>query len=163
VDSWPAFGIPLWFTLARHRLLGRLAEASGDDDAAADSYRAARRLVEGDPEGAAWCPAEVAAVHAAAEALTRGREPDVPAARAPSAPERPALAVVPAAGGEWPAEHAALTPREREVVRLVAQGLTSREVAAALYVTPKAISYHLGNVFAKLGVTSRRQLWGRRF
>ncbi|WP_433802784.1 AAA family ATPase [Actinomycetospora sp. CA-084318] len=64
---------------------------------------------------------------------------------------------------ESSAEHASLTPREREVVRLVAQGLTSREVAAALYVTPKAISYHLGNVFAKLGVTSRRQLWGRTF
>jgi DNA-binding CsgD family transcriptional regulator len=76
---------------------------------------------------------------------------------------RPGLVGAAGEGPEWPADHPALTPREREVVRLVAQGMTSREVAAALYVTPKAISYHLGNVFAKLGVTSRRQLWGRKF
>ena len=100
----------------------------------------------------------------------------MPAARAPSG-RRAAAVAAPAPPGavgvptlpetrpvdpaEEPPEHADLTPREREVVRLVAQGMTSREVAAALYVTPKAISYHLGNVFAKLGVTSRRQLWGR--
>ena len=78
----------------------------------------------------------------------------------PTLPET--LPVAPA-GSVEPPENADLTRREREVVRLVAQGMTSREVAAALYVTPKAISYHLGNVFAKLGVTSRRQLWGRQF
>ncbi len=52
----------------------------------------------------------------------------------------------------------ALTEREQDVVTLVARGLTNREVAAALYVSPKAVEYHLGNVFGKLGITSRRQL-----
>src|SRR6204780_4713882 len=51
-----------------------------------------------------------------------------------------------------------LTERERDVVALVAKGLTNREVAAELYVGEKTVEYHLGNVFAKLGVTSRRQL-----
>jgi ATP/maltotriose-dependent transcriptional regulator MalT len=51
-----------------------------------------------------------------------------------------------------------LTDREQDVVTLVAKGLSNREVAAALYVSPKAVEYHLGNVFAKLGITSRRQL-----
>jgi DNA-binding CsgD family transcriptional regulator/SAM-dependent methyltransferase len=245
IDEWPVFGTPLWFSLARHRLLGRLAEGAGDVDAARASYRAALDLADADPDGAAWCPMEVAALHTSAGILARARGwtsaaadlaaarrgyvalgarpwviridaeidaeidgldtaprdgarrddapapdgpgrygdggagSDVPAARAPggraragvaaTAPSGPVgvptlpetLPVAPAA--EEPAEHAELTPREREVVRLVAQGMTSREVAAALYVTPKAISYHLGNVFAKLGVTSRRQLWGRQF
>ncbi|MFC5061709.1 helix-turn-helix transcriptional regulator [Actinomycetospora atypica] len=78
--------------------------------------------------------------------------------------EAPVPAVLPAARTAADDEpRPSLTPREHEVVRLVAQGLTSREVAAALHVTPKAITYHLGNVFSKLGVTSRRQLWGRSF
>lgn len=52
----------------------------------------------------------------------------------------------------------ALTEREQDVVALVAKGLTNREVAAQLYVTDKAVEYHLGNVFAKLGIRSRREL-----
>ena len=51
-----------------------------------------------------------------------------------------------------------LTERERDVVALVAKGLTNREVAAELYMGDKTVEYHLRNVFAKLGVTSRRQL-----
>ena len=52
----------------------------------------------------------------------------------------------------------ALTPREEVVARLVASGLSNREVAAQLYVSAKAIEYHLGHIYAKLGVTSRRHL-----
>lgn len=52
----------------------------------------------------------------------------------------------------------ALTAREQVVARLVAQGATNREVAAQLYLSVKGVEYHLGNVFAKLGITSRRQL-----
>lgn len=53
---------------------------------------------------------------------------------------------------------AALTPREQVVARLVASGLTNREVAAELYLSVKAIEYHLRSVFAKLGIRSRREL-----
>jgi DNA-binding CsgD family transcriptional regulator len=52
----------------------------------------------------------------------------------------------------WPGE---LTPREREVLRLVARGRTNREVAHALWISPHTVRTHLENVFEKLGVTSR--------
>ncbi len=51
-----------------------------------------------------------------------------------------------------------LTDRERDVAVLVAKGMTNREVAAQLYVSPKAVDYHLGHIFGKLGITSRRDL-----
>lgn len=51
-----------------------------------------------------------------------------------------------------------LTDRERDVVALVVRGMTNREVAAELYVTDKAVEYHLGNVYGKLGIRSRREL-----
>jgi DNA-binding CsgD family transcriptional regulator len=51
-----------------------------------------------------------------------------------------------------------LTERERDVVALVAKGLTNQEVATELYVGSKTVEYHLRNVYGKLGVTSRRQL-----
>jgi len=51
-----------------------------------------------------------------------------------------------------------LTDREGDVATLVTKGLTNREIAAELYVSSKAVEYHLGNIYAKLGVRSRREL-----
>jgi DNA-binding CsgD family transcriptional regulator len=51
-----------------------------------------------------------------------------------------------------------MTSREAEVAQLVALGLTDAEVAAKLFVTPKAISYHLSNIYAKHGLRGRTQL-----
>lgn len=51
-----------------------------------------------------------------------------------------------------------LTSKEQVVARLVGKGMTNREVAAELYLTTKAIEYHLGNIFTKLGIRSRQQL-----
>jgi DNA-binding CsgD family transcriptional regulator/tetratricopeptide (TPR) repeat protein len=48
-----------------------------------------------------------------------------------------------------------LTPREVEVVRLVAAGKTNRAIAAELYLSEKTVDRHLSNVFSKLGVSSR--------
>ena len=56
-----------------------------------------------------------------------------------------------------------LTDRERDVATLVAKGLTNPEVAEELYVSRKAVEYHLGNIFGKLGITSRRELRGQSF
>jgi DNA-binding CsgD family transcriptional regulator len=54
--------------------------------------------------------------------------------------------------------HAELTPQEEAVTSLVAQGLSNREVAAELYVSPKTVQYHLTRIYAKLGVRSRSEL-----
>ena len=51
-----------------------------------------------------------------------------------------------------------LTEREREVVRLVAQGQSNREIADALVVTKRTIETHINNILYKLNLTSRAQL-----
>jgi DNA-binding CsgD family transcriptional regulator len=54
----------------------------------------------------------------------------------------------------------ALTPSERRVAELAVQGLTTREMAESLFVTPKTIEYHLRHIYQKLGVNSRDKLSG---
>ncbi len=56
-----------------------------------------------------------------------------------------------------------LTDRERDVAVLVAKGYSNPEVASELYVSRKAIEYHLRNIYGKLGITSRRELRGIAF
>jgi DNA-binding NarL/FixJ family response regulator len=50
---------------------------------------------------------------------------------------------------------AALSPREREVLRLVATGLTNREIGTALGLSPRTVERHIGSVLSKLGVPNR--------
>jgi DNA-binding CsgD family transcriptional regulator len=51
-----------------------------------------------------------------------------------------------------------LTQQELQIARFVARGLSNRDVAAQLFVSPRTIDFHLRKVFAKLGITSRTQL-----
>lgn len=51
-----------------------------------------------------------------------------------------------------------LTASERRVARMAAEGLTNRDVAQALFVTPKTIEVHLSHAYQKLGIKSRSQL-----
>ncbi len=52
----------------------------------------------------------------------------------------------------------ALTPSERRVVELAAEGQTNRDIAQGLFVTPKTVEVHLSNSYRKLGIRSRREL-----
>jgi LuxR family maltose regulon positive regulatory protein len=55
----------------------------------------------------------------------------------------------------------ALSEREREVLRLVAAGLSNQETAAQLSITAGAVKKHLSNIYSKLGVSSRTQALAR--
>jgi DNA-binding NarL/FixJ family response regulator len=73
------------------------------------------------------------------------------AARAPEAPPGPAGA---AAG---PAGDSDLTPREAEVLRLIAAGQSNREIARSLFVSEATVKTHVNRIFAKTGSRDRAQ------
>lgn len=65
--------------------------------------------------------------------------------------------------GRGPRRHpsrgsASLTPAERRVAEVVAEGMTNSEVAQRLFISPRTVQTHLQHVFRKLGITSRTQL-----
>ncbi len=55
---------------------------------------------------------------------------------------------------------ASLTPSERRIAELAATGQSNREIAQALFVTPKTVEYHLRNTYRKLDIQTRRELAG---
>jgi two-component system, NarL family, nitrate/nitrite response regulator NarL len=57
-----------------------------------------------------------------------------------------------------PEKLAALTPRERDIVNLLADGATNKQVAEELAITERTVKGHLSNVFMKLGVSDRLKL-----
>jgi DNA-binding NarL/FixJ family response regulator len=63
-----------------------------------------------------------------------------------------------AASGEEDVPEDPLTPRELEVVKLIAEGLTSEEIAEALIISHKTVDRHRANVLEKLGMRNRVEL-----
>jgi DNA-binding NarL/FixJ family response regulator len=53
-----------------------------------------------------------------------------------------------------------LTSSERRIARMATEGQTNREIAQALFVTPKTVETHLSHVYRKLGIQARSQLAG---
>lgn len=65
---------------------------------------------------------------------------------------------LPRPGPDSPDHRGLLSPRERMVSRLVADGLTNQQVAAELVLSVKTVEHHLSRIYAKLGVQSRTQM-----
>src|SRR5690606_35101022 len=64
-------------------------------------------------------------------------------------------------GGSTATESASplrLTPREQEVLRHVAEGMTDRQIGARLFISPRTVERHVSNVLAKSGVSRRAEL-----
>ena len=51
-----------------------------------------------------------------------------------------------------------LTAQETQVAKLARDGHSNQEVAAQLFISSRTVEWHLGNVFTKLGITSRKDL-----
>ena len=114
----------------------------------------------------------VAALNAGAVGyLLKDTEPDhlihavreAAAGHAPISP-RAALALLTTRGATRPPPGAKLSPREREVLALVAAGLPNKSIARRLHVSEKTVKAHLTRTFAALGVYDRTSaaLWAQR-
>jgi DNA-binding NarL/FixJ family response regulator len=117
---------------AQWRLAEALAEAGRRDDATA-VWRSAKATATG---------LRAAPLAAALHDLARRARLDVGSARN---------------GHDSGGVTAALTDREREVLRLLARGLSNREIGAELFITPKTASVHVSNILGKLGAASRTE------
>jgi DNA-binding NarL/FixJ family response regulator len=60
-------------------------------------------------------------------------------------------------GRTGPKQAALLTEREREVLDLLAQGLTNRDMGGRLFLSPKTVEHHVGAIMRKLGVKTRTE------
>lgn len=105
------------------------------------------------PEGREQGAVELGRAHEAAEAIGSGAL----TALATDVARRAGVVREPPAAGEAssPGVVAALTPRELDVVRLLATGATNRQIAAALYISAKTASVHVSRILTKLDATSR--------
>jgi DNA-binding NarL/FixJ family response regulator len=64
----------------------------------------------------------------------------------------------PAASLSSPEQVAALTPREREIIAMIATGLTADEIAVRLFISPLTVKTHINHAMSKLGLSTRTQL-----
>jgi DNA-binding NarL/FixJ family response regulator len=139
VRAWEALGYPWQAGYARWRQAeALLAQGAPRPDAAAALARA-RTLA--DRLGARLLAAEIDSLGRRAR-LEPALPPDGAAA---DGAREPATAT----------DELGLTPREREVLALVADGRSNRQIAEALFISAKTASVHVSNILAKLGVANR--------
>jgi DNA-binding CsgD family transcriptional regulator/tetratricopeptide (TPR) repeat protein len=131
-----------------------LLEEEGDLAAARAAYREAARD-DGHP-AAAWCLAGLA--RDAAAALAAARRLEAMGARRAADRARAAARSLGARPGRPHRHHGPLTEREFEVALLVAAGQTNADIASTLYLSPRTVERHIGNILAKLGFRSRAQI-----
>jgi ATP/maltotriose-dependent transcriptional regulator MalT len=146
-EQWDSLGRAYLAATARWREAEALVEA-GDREAA--GHLAGEALASASAIGARWLAEELQAL------IGRARLDAAGAVPAPAATngERGA----PAEDAPGPVEDPfGLTPRERQVLALLAEGATNRQIGAALYMAEKTASVHVSRILAKLGVQSRTQ------
>ncbi|GAA5212387.1 helix-turn-helix transcriptional regulator [Streptomyces thinghirensis] len=130
---------PYELARVRHRLAGALLETGGEDERAraTELLRLARTV------------ADHLGARPLADAVGRlAQRARLPLGRATGPATEPAA----------PADRAealGLTSRERDVLRLVSDGRTNRQIAEELFISPKTASVHVSNILAKLGVSGR--------
>ena len=136
--AWEGLGRPYRAAQARRRR-AEAQLAHGDRDAAAagalGALEAANRI------GAAWLAAEIEGF----------------ALRARLRLEREPSASEPAAADASDGDPFGLTPRERQVLALLADGRTNREIGQTLYMAEKTASVHVSRILSKLDVRSRTE------
>ncbi|MFH8975426.1 AAA family ATPase [Streptomyces sp. NPDC017890] len=135
VTAFECLERPYELARVRHRLAGALLAAGGEDERARATELLRLSLTVARHLGARPL-ADAAALLAQRARITLGRatEPAVPAD---------------------PVEALGLTNRERDVLRLVSDGRTNRQIAEELFISPKTASVHVSNILAKLGVSGR--------
>ncbi len=138
--AWDALGRPYHAAIARWREAEALVGA-GDREAAIDPASAA--ISEAEQLGAAWLAGELESLAARAR-LRLGVEGSTGEAVERDEDEDPF----------------GLTPRERQVLALVAAGATNREIGRQLYMAEKTASVHVSRILAKLDVRSRTEAAG---
>ena len=126
VEGWEGLGASMEAALARARLAERLAQ-DGERDAAAVEASAALAIAE--RIGALGLADRIRSASRRHRLRLDGIEPDDGAGR--------------------------LTPREREVLMLLADGRTNEQIAKGLFMSPKTASVHVSRIITKLGVANR--------
>jgi DNA-binding CsgD family transcriptional regulator len=139
-DAWEAIKRPYPVAIARWREAEALVAA---DDRAAAGAAATEAFALADALGSEW--------------LTREVQGLADRARLDVGPARSANGASDGAHAEPEPDPFGLTPRERQVLALLAQGATNRQIGGALYMAEKTASVHVSRILAKLGVQSRTQ------
>jgi DNA-binding CsgD family transcriptional regulator len=136
-SEWDALERPYWAAIARWRAAEALVDG-GDRAGAAETARAAletaRRL------GSEWLTAQLTGLASRAR-LELDHEHDGDGTPATAEDGDPF----------------GLTPRERQVLALLAEGATNRQIGSALYMAEKTASVHVSRILSKLGVNTRTQ------
>jgi DNA-binding CsgD family transcriptional regulator len=140
-------------TLALARCQGNLASASGDQSRAEAAFARGHAIAEVTP-----IPLEQALLHLddGRRLRSTGKHPE--AVTMLETAHRLLELMEVSATAQSPAATLGLSRAEMAVARLVASGLTNRQVAGELYVSVKTVEYHLRNCFIKLDIASRREL-----
>jgi len=147
--------------------LGQAAAALGRLDAAVADLRIAASICDANGARGYAVQARVELAAALARRQAPGDRDEALAVLAAAAPEAGQLGMVPFT--EWtgrlqaqltdaPAGESPLSPRELEVARLVAQGLTNKQIGQTLYVSERTAENHVQHILIKLGLRNRSQI-----